>query len=79
MHDTHIIPRTSTHKLCAHTTEMNRLLSLALLTGHTLATALLLTDEVNSGAVTVETTSTTSTVLDGPKLGSTANDTTYDW
>lgn len=58
---------------------MNRLLSLALLTGHTLAATLSLVDEVTSGAVTVETDSSTTTILDGPKLGSTANDTTYDW
>lgn len=58
---------------------MNRLLSLALLTGHTLATTLTLTDEVTEGAVIVETASSSTTVLDGPKLGSTANDTTYDW
>lgn len=58
---------------------MNRLLTAALLTGHTLATVLNLSDQVTDGAVTVETTSSSTTILDGPKLSSTANDTTYDW
>lgn len=58
---------------------MNKLLAAFLLSGRTLATVLELNDENTSGAVTVETTSTSTGLLDGPKLSTTANDTTYDW
>lgn len=58
---------------------MNKFLAALLLTGRTLATVLELSDENASGPVTVETTSTVKGLLDGPKINSTANDTTYDW
>lgn len=58
---------------------MNKFLAAALLSGRTLATVLELSDEVTIGAVAVETTSTSTGLLDGPKLSTTANDTTYDW
>lgn len=58
---------------------MNKFLAALVLTGRTLATVLELNDQVTDGAVTVETTSTVKGLLDGPKINSTANDTTYDW
>lgn len=58
---------------------MNRLLAAALLTGRTIATVLELSDENTNGSVIVETTSTSAALMDGPKIASTANDTTYDW
>lgn len=50
-----------------------------LLGGLASATTLELIDVVTTGAVTVETVSTSTGLLDGPKIASTANDTTYDW
>lgn len=58
---------------------MNKFLAALLLTGRTFATILELSDENTNGSVTVETTSTSKGLLDGPKISSTANDTTYDW
>lgn len=63
---------------------MNRFIAAALplqllLSGRTLATALHLVDEVSTDSVTVETVSTSTGLLDGPKILETANDTTYEW
>lgn len=58
---------------------MNRVLAAVLLSGRTLATVLELSDEITDGSVVVETTSSSIGLLDGPKISSTANDTTYDW
>lgn len=64
--------------------KMNRFIAAALpiqllLSGRTLATALHLVDEVSTDSVTIETVSTSTGLLDGPKILETANDTTYEW
>lgn len=58
---------------------MNKVLSAFLLSGQTFATVLELSDVVTDGPVTVETTSSSFGLLDGPKILATANDTTYEW
>lgn len=50
-----------------------------LLSGRVIATVLELVDVNTNGSVPVETVSTSTGLLDGPKITTTANDTTYDW
>lgn len=55
------------------------MLATSLMRGLAIATVLELADVNTDGPVPVETVSTSTGLLDGPKITATANDTTYDW
>lgn len=55
------------------------MLATSLMSGLAIATVLELADVNTDGPVPVETVSTSTGLLDGPKITATANDTTYDW